>query len=200
MTIARASLVAAVVIASLQAFTPSAQACKCMMPTPEAARDNATAVFEGQVTAVEPEPGSDGSGMGKTLVTLSLVRTWKGVENEEVVKVRTADSTAACGIDFEKAKSYLVYARQGEGGLEVNSCGRTRDMAGAAEDLAVLGGGVTPVKVEPVAAPATPAEPPKPPATRTAGCATSTSAKAAASSLFLVMPVMGLVRSRRRKG
>jgi hypothetical protein len=197
MTHARALLVAGIALASSQLFTPSALACKCMMPPPEAAREHAAAVFEGQVTDIVDEPGANGSSMGKKLVTLSLVRTWKGVEKEEVVKVRTSDSSASCGIDFEKGKSFLVYASQGEsGGLEAGACGRTRPMADAAEDLAALGGGVTPVKVEPAAPVAS--DPPKPPATHTAGCATSTKTSAA-NALFLATPVVSLVLSRRRR-
>jgi MYXO-CTERM domain-containing protein len=192
----RAFLAAGALLAASQLFPSSALACKCMMPTPESAKEHAAAVFEGQVTDIQDEPGSGPSGMGKKLVTLSLVRTWKGVEKDEVVKVRTADSSAACGIDFEKGKSFLVYASQGESGLEAGSCGRTKPMSDAAEDLAALGGGVTPVKVEP-APPA--ADPPKPATTtKTAGCATSTSTSAA-NALFLAMPAVGLVLSRRRK-
>ena len=49
----------------------------------------------------------------------------------------------ACGYGFEPAKSYLVYASATDGALSTNLCSRTRPMAQAAEDLAVLGMGAT---------------------------------------------------------
>jgi MYXO-CTERM domain-containing protein len=165
-----------------------------MFPTPETARDNAAAVFEGRVSEIQHEETTGAAGIGFNVVKLQLVRTWKGVENQETVEVRTNDSSAACGITFEKDKSYLVYATQGEHGFEAHSCGRTREMSAASEDLAALGGGVTPVKVDAPAAPEK-AEPPK---VKSGGCG-STSASSSSASAALLLPGLGLTLSRRRR-
>lgn len=187
--------VAGTALALSLSLTPRALACKCMMPEPQAAKEQAAAVFEGRVTSVE-KLGGAAEGMGKLVVTLALVRTWKGLENEETVKVRTNDSTAACGIDFEEGKSYLVYASQGAEGLEAFACGRTRPMAHASDDLAALGGGVTPVKIANAEAPK-PAE--RPTSSRGTGCGTRAAAGSQAAALFGLLPGL-VVLSRRRRG
>jgi hypothetical protein len=191
----RAALFAGLALAALVSLVPAAQACKCMFPTPQDAKTNATAVFEGRVSEIQHEETSGAAGMGFNVVTLQLVRTWKGVENLETVQVRTNDSSAACGISFEKDKSYLVYAVQGERGLEAHSCGRTAELSAASEDLATLGGGVTPVKVDPPAAAPEKQEPPK---VKSGGCASSSKASASAS-LGLMLPAFGLVLAGRRR-
>ena len=68
--------------ASLMQSTP-ASACSCMFPTVEAAREDASAVFEGRVLAIKALPGDAGASDGKTQVTFAVVRTWKGLDREE---------------------------------------------------------------------------------------------------------------------
>ena len=109
--------------------------------------------------------------------------------------LRTNDSSAACGITFEKDKSYLVYATQGEHGFEAHSCGRTREMSAASEDLAVLGGGVTPVKVDPPAAP----EKTEPPKVKRASCGSTSASSSGSASAALLLPAFGLVLVGRRR-
>jgi hypothetical protein len=192
-TMFRSALFAGLALVGSLSLVPEAQACKCSMPAPQQAKENAAAVFEGRVTEIQHQEAGGASGIGFNLVTLKLVRTWKGVNDVETVQVRTSDSSASCGIMFEKDTSYLVYAAQGEQGLEAGSCGRTMAMEAATEDLAVLGGGVTPVKVDPKPA-ETKSEPPK---AKSGGCGTTKTA--ASASLGLVLPVVGLVLARRRR-
>ena len=45
----RAALVAGLALAAFLSLVPPAQACKCMFPSPQDAKANATAVFEGRV-------------------------------------------------------------------------------------------------------------------------------------------------------
>lgn len=184
------------------AWAPVAQACKCMMPTPQDARTAATVVFEGRVTDVKIVPGP-AEGMGTKQATLKVVRTWKGSHADETLVVETAESSAACGIDFDKDTSYFVYAIKNEAGkLEAGSCGRTRPMEGASEDLAALGAGVTPVKVEPKPAPAKDAPKDKDvaPAPKSGGCASSASGSASMKSSLLFFPALGgLLAARRRR-
>lgn len=176
---------------------PRAEACKCALPSVEAAKGQATAVFEGRVRAIATTKAADGAGDDTHVVTLAIVRTWKGVENDELIDVRTSGSTASCGIAFEKDVSYLVYAANGAQGLEAGSCGRTRALADAAEDLAALGAGVTPVHVKP-APKAKGDSAKKPPAVKHSGCGTTSATGQMSASLWLLAPCVALFARRRR--
>lgn len=126
-----------------------AHACKCMFPPVETALADATAVFEGRVVSIAGTPSGDPPPLGELVVTLRVVRTWKGVESDERIEVRTNGSSAACGYTFAKDQSYLVYARTSEDQkLHVSSCSRTKALADAVEDLTFLGAGSTPVHIE----------------------------------------------------
>jgi hypothetical protein len=130
---------------------PSAHACKCMLPELDAAREDASALFEGRVLAIDDISGASAATNGEKKVTLAIVRTWKGLDSEEKVEVYTNGSTASCGYPFARDVSYLVYTRTHEGRVTVSNCSRTRPITDAGEDLAKLGAGATPVKVEPKA-------------------------------------------------
>jgi hypothetical protein len=176
-------------------------ACKCMLQSVEQAKEQASAIFEGHVSEVASVPVQGDPNFTQTRATLKLVRVWKGLDKTETVEVTTASETAACGFPFEKGQSYLVYADKGEQGYTVSLCSRTRPMAEAAEDLAALGGGVTPVEVPAADKAAAPA-PAKAAAPKGGGCAASasysTSSKQAAL-LWLGAPALGLVWMRRRR-
>jgi hypothetical protein len=175
------------------AWSAPAQACKCRPLTVDEARGEATAIFEGRVTKLADEPQVEGRPPAGKLVTFSLVRTWKGLENEEIITLHTSESSASCGYGFELDKSYLVYTQGALDALTVTTCSRTRPMADANEDLAALGAGVTPVKIEALKdAGAAPPAKPKP-----AGCA-STRGQASASLWWMGLPVFAL-RARRRR-
>ena len=173
----------------------SALACKCMLPTVAEAREQAVSVFEGRVTAIEDVPAKEGEGGGQKQVTLSLVRTWKGLENVETIVVSTSDSSASCGYMFEPNTSYLVYTNGSEAEPQVSGCSHTRAMSDAGEDLSVLGAGITPVEVKP--AEATKPEPPKT-APKSGGCG-SMRGSAQASSSLLLLPGLGAVLGARRR-
>lgn len=176
--------------ATLALWTQPAAACKCKLASVEEAKETAVALFEGRV--LEVIDVADAGPAGERRVTLSVVRTWRGLENTERVTVRTAGSSATCGYMFEPDHSYLVYAGGNEHELWVSGCSRTRPMEDAAEDLAALGGGVTPVKVEPQPDASTKTFT----KTRSAGCASSTGQ--ASASLLFGLPALGLILRRRR--
>jgi hypothetical protein len=189
---------AGIALSSAALWASPAAACKCKFPTVEEGKEGAVAVFEGRVTKIEDEAKVEGGPPPGKRVTFALVRTWKTLEDQEQVTLRTNESSAACGYDFEQDKSYLVYAGGEPGALSASACSRTRPMSDASEDLGVLGAGITPVKVEP-AADAGPSAPPK---TKSAGCATSGSAKASTSSAmlwFMGTPAVGFAVRRRRR-
>lgn len=146
---ARSTLVAVLLgVGALLVSTP-ALACKCMVPPVASAREDASELFEGRVLAIDDIVGASPATNGEKRVTLSVVRTWKGLDNEESVVVYTNGSSAACGYTFALGVSYLIYARDHEGRITVSNCSRTKPIADSSEDLAVLGAGATPVKVEP---------------------------------------------------
>lgn len=128
---------------------PRARACKCAEPPPAPlAASNAAAVFEGRVTEILPIGSDD------LVVSLAVVRAWKGVKSLEHVQVRTRKESASCGFPFEKDESYLVYAdsvpkENDLPELSVLHCGRTRVIADADADIAELGMGATPVSPGP---------------------------------------------------
>jgi hypothetical protein len=191
---------------------PSAHACKCMLPELEPAREDASALFEGRVLAIDDIAGASAATNGEKKVTLAVVRTWKGLDNVEKIELYTNGSTAACGYPFAKDVSYLVYTRNHEGRETVSNCSRTRPIADAGEDLAKLGAGATPVDVQPKpdstkSAPAaatevapatspdgagTPSAAPPPPTKR--GCGGGTSALAP----YMLVPVLARLRRRKR--
>ncbi|MET0341421.1 MAG: hypothetical protein ABW252_10480 [Polyangiales bacterium] len=125
-----------------------ALACSCAFPPLAAAREGAAAVFEGRVLAVSTIKHADaGAERAVREITLSVVRSWKGLDKNEQVVVRTSAESSLCGYGFTKGKSYLVFANDEPGGLAVNACSRTRPVAQAGEDLTALGAGATPVTI-----------------------------------------------------
>lgn len=127
-------------LAILLAADP-ARACSCMQIDVPAAFAQADAVFEGRVLEIERSGGV-------LRATLSVVQHWKGIESERVL-VQTAGDSAACGVAFQVATSWLVYAeREGEA-LRASLCSRTARIEDAQADLAQLGAGVVPVDIGP---------------------------------------------------
>ncbi|MGD8860941.1 MAG: MYXO-CTERM sorting domain-containing protein [Myxococcales bacterium] len=171
----------------------TARACSCRSPAPPAeAREAAAAVFEGRVISVERgEPAG-----GPVRVKLSVVRTFGG-DLGEVVTVRTGGSSAACGFGFQQDQSYLVYASEHDGQLQVSLCSRTRAMADAAEDLKVLGLGATPVDPHGPTSLPPESERKQPPAQGgCAGCATHIPTPGATLPILLALALLGLRRRR----
>jgi hypothetical protein len=202
-------LVVIALLCASMSLSNKALACKCMIAEPPAAREDASAVFEGRVVSITEHKGE--GALDRHQVKLSVVRTWKGLEQREQVDVFTNGSSAACGYTFAKDATYLVYANEHEGELSVSGCSRTRPLADAADDLAFLGAGSTPVAIAPsdksnAAGSSTPpvhdagappaANAPKPVQTRSGGCA---SGRSASASWLLALPVVGIMLRRRRR-
>jgi MYXO-CTERM domain-containing protein len=174
------------VIAALAAPRQAA-ACSCVPPPPpKEAMASAAAVFEGTVTGVRAQQ----DGMSRE-VELQVGRRFKGAEADKVTVI-TAESSAACGYNFEVGGTYLVYAGESEGQLAVSLCSRTARVEDAAADIAALGGD----------APSDPASPPEPlPPVEPgkggcAGCSAGAPSDGAAG-LLLVLAAVALARRRR---
>ena len=93
----------------------------------------------GRVTSVEKlKTGSQYNSSNKFQFTVS--KKWKGVAGK-TVSIASNGSSAACGINFDSDRDYLVYAfkNKGDDQLQTNLCTRTKRVADAAADLAELG-------------------------------------------------------------
>lgn len=118
---------------SIATFAEIANACSCLPPPPpRTALEQSSAVFSGKVISLEPKPGL-------VRVTFEVYDRWKGISRAKIA-VTTPEHSAACGINFEIGKEYLVYAavnalRQ----LSADSCSRTNLLSEAGEDLQALG-------------------------------------------------------------
>jgi hypothetical protein len=187
---------ALVALCTLLLSSTPALACSCVPQSVAQAKQDAVAIFEGRVTTIVDDPESAADVVPEQSVTLSVVRSWRALENQETVTLRTAKSGATCGYMFELGQSYLVYAGGESGKLDVHSCSRTRPMKEASEDLAALGAGVTPVKVVDPAQDQSLRAPPK---TRSGGCASGKSSASAAALLWLGTPAIVAFGQRRRR-
>jgi hypothetical protein len=126
----------------------AALACRC--PKVEASADLSAfaAVFSGRVVESKRLPAGE-------RVKFRVERVWKGEVTPEVnlLLQRASDPGvfSSCDIGFQKGESYLVYAlktREGNA-LTTRKCTRTRKVAEAKEDFAVLGEGQVPQIAKP---------------------------------------------------
>jgi hypothetical protein len=141
----RALVVAALAALWTLAFAGAAGACTCIGPNPICqAYWNTEVVFDATVVAIQPTARTESLGdrdfvMPEKLVSLTVLRGWKGIDAPSV-EVVTAAQGSACGFNFEIGTRYLVFAahRPADGRLEVSSCGRTRAFTGRGEDAEFL--------------------------------------------------------------
>ncbi len=117
-------------------------ACSCA-PTldPLTSKERATAVFVGQVTEIKSPKIFSGS-TDNLSITFNVSGSWKG-PNFQTLKIHTPASSAACGVNLELGKEYLVYAQGPEDFLQINLCDRLIEISDAYDDFNQLGEGVT---------------------------------------------------------
>jgi hypothetical protein len=129
---------------------PSADACSCggTVPSSIAVRD-AEVVFVGTVARIDramPIPHShqnaDGTvtvtvegGSGPALVLFDVAHVFKGPSPPQIA-VRQDGST--CDLPFKDAEEWLIYGREGIGGVTAEKCTRTRLVSEAEQDLLYL--------------------------------------------------------------
>ncbi len=138
---ARITLIVSMMLAALLAAAPPAVACDFEPPPPpQEALDEATAVFSGDVTSVEPV--DDDPSEQYLAVSFAVDRAWKGVDSSPVV-VETHQDEGICGFPFEEGASYIVYAHSDGTPLTTALYHRTALLERADEDLDALGEGVS---------------------------------------------------------
>lgn len=115
------------------ALAPSTYACSCLPhEPPQQALQAADAVFAGRVLHIDHLPDHN------VQVALEVEEQWKGNLGSRVELI-TADNSAACGVNFEKEKRYVVYAGRYEDSLRTGLCDRTAPLESAQEDLEYFG-------------------------------------------------------------
>ena len=113
-------------------ISDKAAACSCSVPpAPLVALEQSDFVFSGVVRSITPLKSTYG---GNLLVNIQVLSKWKGDVNRDII-VQTADNSAACGYNFERGKSYLIYGHVYEGVPSTNICTRTARLENAGEDL-----------------------------------------------------------------
>jgi|GEM_PF-3559967 len=100
-------------------FQLSTLACRCKQLSPSEALSLSQTAFTGKVLKVVMDKEKENYS-----VTFKVLKTFKGELSEEVV-ITTKVSSAACGYNFEKGTSYLVFAADNS----TNSCSGTMTLA-----------------------------------------------------------------------
>lgn len=143
----RIFLLLVIIVSMLAIETESACACSCAPPgSPDEELTRATAVFTGKVVGLAKPLDGFGpiSSADPIKVTFQVYTVWKG-SISQTTTITTSRSGASCGYTFEKGSEYIVYAHGPENDLAVSLCSRTRPLAVADDDLAVLGVGSAPL-------------------------------------------------------
>lgn len=99
-----------------------------------------SAVFSGEVLEIVSKPDYRN-------VTFRVKEFWKGYLSTKFT-VATDPTTSSCSIDFEKGKSYLVFASQWNGRPHTSACSRNREPQKADAELKILGKGKAPKNVK----------------------------------------------------
>ena len=112
------------------------EACRCQAPRPVADRLETTdAVFYGKVTSVT-STGDENTGTHTH--TFAVRRVWKG-ELSATIRVRTNQSSAACGTRFTRGASYLIFASKQGRSWHTGVCSGNLSGGGAAAAANQLG-------------------------------------------------------------
>jgi hypothetical protein len=139
------------VVAALMLWRPiSAEACSCggTVPSSVAARQ-AEVIFVGTVARIDPpEPisrshqNADGTvtvnveaSSGTARVLFDVAHVFKGLSSAQIAVTQT---TTSCDFPFKSAEKWLVYGREGIGGVTADICSRTRLISEADQDLLYL--------------------------------------------------------------
>lgn len=148
----------ALILAALASAPACALACMCMMQPPLVQAAKSDAVFTGRVESVRDSilRFSDGGWTGQGhIVTMRVLKVWKGAPVDTTVIVWTEFGDEDCGVRFTRWAEYLVYAsadtKPKRGWLFTSICARTRVVALAAADIDSLGAPLSGSEVPPTA-------------------------------------------------
>ncbi len=115
-----------------------AQACTCAASPPQATSfANASLVFRGRVLHSTPATGNSLVEVG-----FEASRIWKGPV-DLLKSLRTANNSAACGVNFQVGQEYVIYVEDQSMSL-VFLCDRLRAGSQIEDEARLLGAGITP--------------------------------------------------------
>jgi hypothetical protein len=127
-------LVAVAMVLLFGAAPGVASACSCIAPgSPYEELQRSSLVFAGQVLSVVRVNGGNHGNYNR--VTLRNLRSFGSANSGDVVVIRTATNSAACGYTFLDGGYYVVYSYESEGALWTGLCSRTAPFEDADEDL-----------------------------------------------------------------
>lgn len=108
-------------------------ACDCAGPgDTESEYSKASVVFIGKVVGIgEPESGENHK------VRFKIIKSYKGIAAEQFEMLSTLVG-ASCEYPFESNEEYLVYLNTFGERLKASTCGRTRKLSEANQDLEIL--------------------------------------------------------------
>jgi Carboxypeptidase regulatory-like domain len=115
-----------------------AAGCSCVTGAPVCeAFWQATAVFTGRVTDIEPVTARDGPPRTHRLVHFEVIDGFRGVTSESTVALVTGQGGGDCGYEFRPGNAYIVYAvtNPQSGQLTTSICSRTRLLGEASDDI-----------------------------------------------------------------
>lgn len=107
-------------------------ACSCGGRSICEAFGNSKAVFIGEVIeGNSPERMSDMMRLNTNEIkfTLSVQKSFRGIEKNKQVEIYTGLGFGDCGFPFQKGETYLVYASEHEGKLRTSICARSRHIS-----------------------------------------------------------------------
>jgi hypothetical protein len=110
-------MLAAAIAAAALASASAAHACKCALVPRDRAIISTPLVFEGRVTNVETNDGTQ-------ITTLTVVRNVKGMAKGATVRVQSRTASALCGYDFREGRQTLLVGafKDNDGTMIVRRC------------------------------------------------------------------------------
>lgn len=131
--------VALLVVALVVMLWPTAaEACSCGDPPPPlTALKYADTVFVGTVSAIERHGYTNG-------VQVRVNRAFKGTSTGSSVFFTTGAGGGDCGLQVSEGAKWLFYLERAGGELRSISCGRSRPVGGATDEIAELSAGLKP--------------------------------------------------------
>jgi len=138
----RPEAIRAIAWCALLMLSADAWSCSCM-PYPEdpaeAARkawSQSDAIVSGKV--VEQRPVAGGDAPEAIEVTIAVKRRWKGPK-AATLRIRTPESSAACGYGFQTGRDYVVFAvRAADDEYTTHLCSLTRPLREASKYVSAL--------------------------------------------------------------
>ncbi|MFL0376052.1 hypothetical protein ACH0BY_19145 [Paenibacillus amylolyticus] len=117
-------------------------ACSCVESNVQERLKTYATVFTGEVVKKGESQQSKHDGLLREY-TFDVDTAWKGVHAKKMKIIGSDGGSDSCGVEFEKNRSYLIFASLDErdNRLHTNLCSRNVPIEQAGDDLKLLGAG-----------------------------------------------------------